>query len=363
MPGLGGLGRLKAAAGARWARLRGRHAWLDHTARGYGHYQRRHGDYLAAAVTYFSFLALFPLVLLGVSVVGFVLASNDHLQKELFAKITAQMPGGLGDTLSAAISTAINERATVGLIGLVGVLLTGLGWIGNLRTGIDTLWDNEPRKQGFLQRKLSDALVLAGLGIGLLVSVGVTAGGTAASHQVLVGLNLDGVTGAGTATAAIALLLAVLGNLLIYGWLIIRLPDAQVSRRTAFRASLLAAVGFELLKIVGTFYIARITHSPAGSVVGTALGVLVFLNLVARYSLFCVAWAATAPDTERAPDRVTELLAAPVAGPSVEIRGRAPSPLGVAAGLVSAGATLGAATFAVLQGRRSRARSRRPPRR
>jgi membrane protein len=355
--GLGAFGRLKNGVTRRWRDARARHPWLDHVARGYGHYQSRHGDQLAAAITYFSFLALFPLILLGVSVTGFVLASSKNLQDSLFKQITAQVPGSFGDTLNKAIHTAIDQRTAIGVIGLVGVALTGLGWIDNLRTALDTLWGNDLRRQSFVKRKLADALVLLGLGLGLVISVGITAGGTAAGHQLLVWTGLDGVTGAGTATALLAILLAILGNMLIYGWILIRLPDGQVSRRTAFRTSLLAAIGFEILKILGTYYIARITSSPAYSVIGPALGVLVFINLVSRYSLFCAAWAATATDAVSEVDPVRQ----PVAGPPVGPARAGFSPAGVAAALVTAGATLGAAAFAVLQGRRSRARDHQPP--
>ena len=148
--------------------------------------------------------------------------------------------------------------------------------------------------------------------------------------------------------------------MLIFGWVMIRLPDTRVSRRTAFRVTLVAAVGFEVLKIIGTFYIARVTKSPAGAVIGPALGLLVWINLVSRYLLFCVAWAATAPDSERLADPADQ----PVAGPPVEVS-PAPvgafSPAGVAAGLLSAGAALGAAASALLRSRRSRATAHRPP--
>lgn len=358
MPGLGAFGRLKAGVSQRWQAARAKHGWLDHVARGYGHYQNRHGDQLAAAITYFSFLALFPLILLGVSVTGFVLAASKDLQKKLFDQITKQVPGSFGDTLNSAIHTAIDQRAAVGVVGLVGVALTGLGWIDNLRTALDSLWGNDLRQQSFVARKLADALVLFGLGLGLVISVGITAGGTAAGHQLLVWTGLDGVTGAGTATALLAILLAILGNMLIYGWILIRLPDAQVSRRTAFRTSLLAAIGFEILKVLGTYYIARIASSPAYSLIGPALGVLVFINLVSRYSLFCAAWAATASDRQRAVDPLSQ----PVAGPPVAPAGAGFSPAGVATGLLTAGAALGAAVFAVLLGQRNRARDRQPPR-
>jgi membrane protein len=354
-----GLKRRRADATKRWQRLRKQRPGLDHTVSAYQHYQAQNGNQLAAAITYFSFLALFPLVLLGVSVTAFVLAADPHLQTELFAHITEQVPGSFGTTLKTAIDTAIKQRAAVGIVGLVGVALTGLGWIDNLRSGIDAVWGFPSRKRNFFAKKAADALVLAGLGLGVVISLGITAGGTAVSHQLLRLIGADQLTGAGTVTAILALLLGIAGSILIFGWVMIKLPDAHVSRRTAFRASLLAAVGFEILKLIGTVYIARVTKSPAAAVIGPALGILVWINLVSRYLMFCVAWAAVARDAEQ----VTDPLTQPVAGPPVAPERAAYSPAGVAAGLLSAGAALGAGSLAVLQSRRSRARDPQQPQR
>ncbi len=358
MPGR--FSQLKDRASRRWRRLRRNRPGVDHLSTGYQHYQNNHGDQLAAAITYFSFLALFPLVLLGVSVTAFVLAARPRLQRELFARITAQVPGAFGNTLHDAIDVAIRQRTVVGLIGLVGVALTGLGWINNLRTAVHTLWGIPARNRSFIAKKLADALVLLGLGIGVVVSLAVTAGGTAASGLLLRWIGADRVTGAGTLASILAILLGIGGSLIIFGWILIRLPDAPVTRRTALRTSLLAAVGFEVLKLVGTYYIARVTKSPAASVIGPALGILIWINLVSRFMLFCVAWASTAPDAQVLVDPVTEPVAGPPVPPTRTGAGVF-SPLGVAAGLFSAGATLGAATFAVLQSRRSRSRGRRLP--
>jgi membrane protein len=137
------------------------------------------------------------------------------------------------------------------------------------------------------------------------------------------------------------------------------------------RATLLAAVGFEVLKLVGTFYIARVTRSPAGVVIGPVVGVLVWINLVSRYLLYCVAWAAVSQPGTALPERVEELLTAPVQGPPLPSGGGAfagqpgrtarpgASPAAVAAGLLSAGAALGAGSLAVLQRWHHRATARR----
>ena len=77
--------------------------WLDHLVRAYQRYKSTNGDHLAAAITYFSFLALFPLILLGISVAGFVLANNDALQQDLQELIRDNVPGDLGTQLSDSV--------------------------------------------------------------------------------------------------------------------------------------------------------------------------------------------------------------------------------------------------------------------
>ena len=348
----------RSDATRRWAQLRRRRPGIDHVVRGYGHYKENHGDHLAAAITYFSFLALFPLILLAVSVTGFVLASRRQWQDELFAKVAKNVPGSFGTTVTDLIHTAVNQRAGVGVIGLLGVALAGLGWIANLRAAIDIVWGLPGRKRSFLVAKGADALVLAGLGVGLVFSLGITAGGTAASGYLLRLLNLDNVTGAGAFTSVLALALGILGSMVVFGWLMTRMPDVAVPRRTALKASLLAAVGFEILKVVGTYYIARVTKSPAGAVLGPIVGILVWIDLVARYLLFCVAWAATANRpavTAVAADGEPPVAAARGGSgrPAQRVTGAppVPSPVGMALGLISAGAAVGAGALAWWQRR------------
>lgn len=363
MPAAEGQG-LRAAVTRRWQAIQQSRPGIAHLAAGYRHYQANHGNDLAAAITYYSFLSLFPLVLLGVSITAFVLASRPSLQEKLFSHIAANLPGGFGETVQQAIQVAIDKRAGVGLLGLIGVILAGLGWISNLRTAIDTVWGLPPRNRSFLAKKAADALVLVGLGLGVLVSVGLTAGGTAASGLLLRALGLDGVTGAGTLTWLLGILLGIAGSMVVYGWLMIRLPDIRVPRRVAVRVTLLAAVGFEVLKLVGTFYIARTASSPAAAAIGPVVGVLVWIYLVSRYLLFCVAWAATAmPAGAVATGSIAALLADRPAGEPAAPQSSRPaagiSPAAVAAGLLSAGAALGAGSLAAFRRSRSRATARR----
>ena len=89
-----------------------------------GRYQRIQGDLMAAGVTYFAFLGLFPVLLLIASVIGLVLAGDALLQQELFDAILETFPGASGASSSTNCS-AIDGAGYIGLIGLVGFLYAG----------------------------------------------------------------------------------------------------------------------------------------------------------------------------------------------------------------------------------------------
>jgi membrane protein len=137
--------------------------------------------------------------------------------------------------------------------------------------------------------------LLAVLGLAGLVSLGLTAAGTAITDQLVRALGLTHVSGMHAVLSAAGLALAVSGDLVIAWWLIVRLPDAHPRRAVAIRASVLAAVGFEVLKVVGTITIARTAHSPTAGPFAGVVAILVWLQLVSRLLLFCVAFAATDP--------------------------------------------------------------------
>ncbi|OOK67583.1 virulence factor BrkB family protein [Mycobacterium kansasii] len=65
------------------------------------------------------------------------------------------------------------------------------------------------------------------------------------------------------------------------------------------RAGLIAAVGFELFKQVGSIYLRTVLRSPAGATFGPVLGLMVFAYVTAYLVLFSTAWAAT--DSEEDP--------------------------------------------------------------
>jgi membrane protein len=350
----GALARVKIRAGAKWQELQDRYLWLRHVLAAWQLLGRNNGNQYAAAITYFSFLALFPLMLLAVSITGFILYAHPATQQELFAHIAAKVPGSFGTTLENGLQTAIKARASVGIVGLVGLVLTGLGWIANLRQAIDGVWGRAAAKQNFVVAKIANLVVLAGLGLGALVSLALTVVGTSLTEQILKLVGLDDVPGSTILLKVLGTAVAVAGDMLIFWWLLVKLPRAEVERRIAIKGALLAAVGFEILKIVGTFTIAHTSSSPTAGPFAGVIAVLVWIQLVARWMLFSCAWIATVNAAHRSANQVP-IVEPPAMAKSRSAGGTPPSsitPATVGATLVGAGALAGAvATWAVTRPR------------
>ncbi|HSV66664.1 MAG TPA: YhjD/YihY/BrkB family envelope integrity protein [Mycobacteriales bacterium] len=284
------LDRTKERLTATLRAARARYQALDHLFRAATRYKDANGDYLAAGVAYYSFLSIVPLLLLILSVAGFVLAAHPALLGDLKAGIQDVLPG---DFASGLVDKTIANRNLVGIVGLLGVAYAGLGWVANLRKAVQIVWGTDQDKQpNFLLAKLYDGLALVGLGVFGLASLGLTVGASSATDWLVRTMHLAGVPGMGLLTTVVGIAIAVVGDTLVFGWFLARLPRASVRYRSVLKGAVFCAVGFELLKLVGTFYITRVSQSPSFAVLGGVLGVLLWLNLVSRFLLFGSAWTA-----------------------------------------------------------------------
>lgn len=274
--------------------MRRRFRWLDHLIRAGGRYEERYGTHYAAAVTYFSVLSLVPMLMIGFAIAGFVLSSQPLLLADLKGGIAEAVPGRLGDTVNDIVEQAIMSKGTVGIFGLLGAVYSGLGWMGNLRDALTAQWGQARGDLPILKTAFKDFLALLGLGLALLVSFGLTAVGSGFAHLVPELVGLDGVWWVETLMPVGTILLALVADWLVFLWVLAKLPRKPVSWRSAVKGAAAAAVGFEVLKQVGTIYLGTVTSSPAGAAFGPVIGVLVFANLVAQFLLFITAWTATA---------------------------------------------------------------------
>jgi len=283
------------AAPSRLQRLRARWTWLDHLLRANERYQRAKGDFFAAAITYFTVFALFPLLMVGFSVGGFVLAGRPDLLARIEERIRATVTGEFSEQIIALMDSAIDSRTSVGLIGLAGAAWAGLGWITNLREALSAMWEQPSGKRNFVRTKLSDLLAPVSLFLAILVTFALTAlGDRNVMRGVLNWLGMPELPGLDSGLRVVSALVSVLVSWLLFTWVIARLPRESLTLRSAVRAGLFVAVGFEIFKQLGTVYLSSVTNGPAGATFGPVLGLMVFAYITARLILFGTAWAATA---------------------------------------------------------------------
>jgi membrane protein len=307
-----------------------RYPWLDHLVRAGKSYTAHHGDHYAAAITFFSVLSLVPLLMIAFAAAGFVLAGNQELLRHLQDQIQTAAPAGLGETLNQVIDGAIASRNGVGIVGLLGALYSGLGWMSNLREALTAQWATEreqpPEPGSFLRTKVFDLLALLGLGLALVVSFTLTGLGTAFAGVVLEAFGLRQVFVARLAFFVLATALSVAGMWLVFLWVIARLPREPVPLRSAMRAALFGAVGFEVLKQAFAIYLDSVTASPTGRLFGPVIGLMVFAYFTSRFLLFLTAWAAVAQP--KAQEKTQDTPEVPPQRPSspTETQGITPMP-------------------------------------
>jgi membrane protein len=260
-------------------RLRRRYPWLDHAVRAQQRYDQSQGDFYAAGITYFTIFALFPVLMVGFAVVGFVLASRPDRLAEIDSRVKAAVPGEFGEQIIGLMDAAIASRTSVGVIGLATALYVGLLWMQRLRAALSQMWGQQFPPPGFLNTKMSDVIALVAAFLASLLTIGFSALATSA-------LRLTGSVRLGS------LLVSILVAWLLFTVMIARLPHDPVPLRRCAGAGLLAAIGFELFKQVGSIYLQTVLHGPAGAVFGPVLGLMVFAYMTARLVLFATAWAA-----------------------------------------------------------------------
>lgn len=300
--------RVHSWISVRWTAAQNRWPFVRHVAAAWKRQSDYKGGQYAAAIAYYSFLALFPLLLLAASVTGFVLDRNPGVRDDLLSAITDNIPGDFGRTLADSVQTFIDNRTSVGLIGLVGLLLTGLGWVGNLRTAVEVMWGRLRVQRNFFLLKLHNLAVLAGLGLGVLLSLGLTIFGTSLTDQCVAWLGWDHIYGIPLLVKAIGIVLALIGDMVIFTWLLIRLPGVRVPRRVAFKGALFASVGFEVLKIVGTYTVAHSARSLTAGPFASVIAILVWIQLVARWVLYSAAWTAVVTEEVAGDPGAAELV-------------------------------------------------------
>jgi len=275
---------------------------VKHLIRAVTRYGDRLGSQFAGAMTYFSFLSLVPILMVGFAVAGIVLANNESLLILLEDQITEILGTELAAKITPLIQDVVDNPLSIGIPGLLIALYSGIGWMGNLRKATRAIWrpefeENKAKVDNIFIATLKDLGSLAGLGVAIVVSLGLSTFGEKFAKQILEWLERGDQPWLGQVVTVITLVIAMAADVLIFMWVYTMLPGKELRSplKARLRGSILAAVGFEILKYAVIVLLPGIaTTSRTVAIFGSVIGLLFFFNLVAQLVLFVAAWIATA---------------------------------------------------------------------
>lgn len=234
------------------------------------------GGYLAALITYYAFVSLFPLLLLSSTVLGFVLSGDPALQHRVLSSALSQFPV-VGDQLGDP--KRIGGGAVGLIVGILGSLYGGLGVAQAGQYAMNTAW-GVPRnsRPNPIKSRGRSLLLLSTAGVGL---VGTT---------VLSALGASGVGSFGVVLKVVVLAASVALNtgVFIFAFRIATARDLSV--RDVAPGAIAAAITWQLLQTFGVVYVGHVVKgsSATNGVFAVVLGLLAFLYITATAVVICV---------------------------------------------------------------------------
>jgi YihY family inner membrane protein len=226
---------------------------------------------LAALIAYYGFVSLFPLLLVLVTVTGFVLQGDPGEQKRILDGALGQVPL-VSDQLKLH---SLKGSATGLAIGLAGALLAGLGITGATQNAFNRIW-HVPFKQrpNFLTARLRGLGMLAILGTMSIVST-IAAGFVGTSSHA-------------AADVVAGIVIAFAFNLALFMTAFKLLTAVEVSWRELLPGVVVAAVCWQLLQHLGGYYVDHELKrtGPLYGVFALVLGLLAWLYVGAQLTMF-----------------------------------------------------------------------------
>jgi uncharacterized BrkB/YihY/UPF0761 family membrane protein len=254
----------------RWQRRHGWAALVVAVARKYGEDGAARN---AARVSYYAFFSIFPLLLVLVSVLGFVLHGQPDLREQILESAYADMPV-IGPFVRGDVGSI--EGSGLALVaGIATALWAGLGVTVALGQAFDEIWITPRGEQpGFLSRRAHGAALL------LLAGTGIVAG------SVLGGAAVGGHAGA-TAETVAALLVSIAVDAAALLAAFVLLTAAGPPLRALLPGIAVGTAGLLVLQALGGWYvnaaIARATDTYG--LFATVIGMLSWLSLAAQLLL------------------------------------------------------------------------------
>lgn len=232
------------------------------------------GVYLTALIAHYAFISLFPLLLIAVTILGFVLQNDPDLQQRLISTALDAVP-----VLGEEVRNQVESFGGSGLglaIGVVGTLLGGLGVAQAGQNALNTLWA-VPRNQrpNPLKARVRSLGLLVVFGTGVLTTTGFT---------LAAGFSDDDLLNAGIVVPASMAANAVLFTVLFHFG-----TTYPTRLRDVAPGAILGGVLVHLLQLFGVYLLASTFNRASAlyGLFGVVLGLITWITVQATVVVFC----------------------------------------------------------------------------
>lgn len=281
---------------------------VAHLLRAVDRFGARLGHQFAAAITYFSVLAIVPMAMFAFSILGWTI---EVLRPELLADVTmviaSQVQSAQGaEQIMAPVRNTLKDWRGVALVAILSGAYAGAGWTGNLRQAVNAM--SGPRftvvvpkggPLGMVLLVLRNLAVLVGLMVFGAVTIAVSLAATGARKLVLSWLGLGDSVVASILTTVIGVAISVVAGWMLFMFLYRALMHPRPTTRTAGRGAMFGSVGLVAVQYLAGVLNGIFAQNPAFAIFGTTIVTLLSLNLFATLVMVGAAWTATAASPER----------------------------------------------------------------
>ena len=223
------------------------------------------GTYLAALITYYGVVSLFPLLLLLSTILNFTLEGNAQLQQDVLNSALGQFPV-VSDQL--ADPSGISGSGLGLVIGILGTVFGGLGVAQALQNAMNTIWRvPRNRRPNPVKSRGRSLLLLSIIGLSVLATTGLSALSTSADTF---GADIS----TGLSYVFLAASIAINVGIFILAFQVA--TARRLSPRMVWRGALIAAIAWQALQVFGAYAVGHVVKnaSALNGVFGLILGVI-----------------------------------------------------------------------------------------
>ncbi|MGH3824870.1 MAG: YihY/virulence factor BrkB family protein [Pseudonocardiaceae bacterium] len=255
-----------------------RHTWLGFPLGVIYKFVDDQGGHLAALITYYGFVSLFPSLLLLVSVLGYTLEGDPALQQAVLGSALQQFPI-IGPQLQQNVGSIHGSKTAV-ILGILGAIYGGLGVSVAIQTALNRVWA-VPRyaRPDPIWSRIRGLMLFVLLGSLVLITTALSAAGPVAASL--------GYGGGWVRIATIAIAMAANVGAFLIGFRV--LTAREIPLADLVPGAICAGIAVQLVQIGGALFISYALSgaSQVYGAFGLVLGLLAYLYLHAVIGVFC----------------------------------------------------------------------------